>query len=256
MKRYTSFAIIASLALGACEAKQVEGTPPSPSYSEAPVIDTGIPIWPSVIEDAQLTSGPDFSLSKDPFTTNIVVAVDTSGSMGGECSGSRKIDSAKTAIRTFLRSLPADAAIGVVEFGNSTGVVEPLAFDNIELVSSSVNALSSGGGTPMTNGIQISYNELVRRGVKQQGYGYYHLIVLGDGAPDNTRSTVKELDRIAMETPINVHTIGFCADLGVLDREGVQYREASNAKDLVSAFSAVLAESTVTFTGSGGFQDF
>jgi len=67
-------------------------------------------------------------------------------------------------------------------------------------------------------------------------------VILGDGEPTDGGKTPPWLDWIVANTRIHVHTIGFCADISVLDRYGVNYYPAANAAELNAAFAQVLAE--------------
>jgi Ca-activated chloride channel family protein len=50
--------------------------------------------------------------------TRIMVAIDSSGSMRAVVGGERKIEAAKTAVRSFLAELPPEIEVGLVVFGH------------------------------------------------------------------------------------------------------------------------------------------
>lgn len=237
MKR-TILSTVVLFALAACG--------PAPSGSEAPKPssrggDIGSHVqWPPGISE----QGTTIAVGDERLATNIVLAIDVSSSMDGRCDGERKINAAQAAAIEFLDLVPADAAVGLVTFGgNGASILVPAEHNNIDRVRSAIESLRAGGGTPMGDAVARSLDELNRRGVIQGGYGDYHMVVLGDGAPNNVGYTTRMMDTVVAETPINLHTIGFCADLSVLDRLGVNYTAANDVRSLRNAFRSVLAES-------------
>ena len=149
---------------------------------------------------------------------------------------------AREAATEFVNNIPPNASIGLVEFGGSARLLVELAPNNHGAVLEAIQSLRHGGGTPMTKALENSLTELQRAGYSQYGYGEYHQVLLGDGAPGDASSTGKMMDHMAQKTPVNVTAIGFCANLDMLKRTAVNFQPANNADELRSAFASVLAE--------------
>lgn len=206
--------------------------------SEAPTgnIDIHTP-WPLSTELVEVP------VAEDMFADNYVLIVDDSGSMDNSCSNEQKLQTAKSAAQEFVDDIPTQASVGMVRFGHGVELLVPLSRGGHREVIAALEKLEARGSTPMTEGIVLGYDELVRAGSAQLGYGGYHMIILGDGEPDNSSTTIAAIDTIVQRTPIAVTTIGFCTkDLGVMQRNGVAYYTAATLDELSSAFATVLAE--------------
>lgn len=243
--------IIGSISFTACG-----GPPPSSmsgsdaasqSFNSSGVeqIRSGIPAWPPAIEE-----GANVSLADDQFVTNIVIAIDTSGSMDGGCDGTEKFDAAIRATHEFLEIVPDGAAVGLVNFGGRANIISNLTTDRSQ-TRQAIDSLKSGGDTPMSTAIHLSNNLLTAQGQRQSGNGQYHLVILGDGDPiGNETETEQWLNHMVWNTNVAVHTIGFCANIALLDGEGINYNKADNIAELSKAFASVLAEVDVSGDGS------
>lgn len=210
------------------------------------VVMSGIPTWPPLAEQEDLVV-----FAENQFTTNIIMVIDTSGSMDNPCTVEgetvdNKFTSAVNAALDFIEKAPVDTNIGVVEFGGDAArEVSPLSNDKSVAVDA-IKSLRSGGGTPMAHAIEIANHSLENQGRLQQGNGYYRLVLLGDGDPADAVKTVSWLDHMVWHTAVSLHTIGFCADLRVLERPGMIYKNVNNAQELTKAFASVLAEVDLT----------
>lgn len=212
--------------------------------AESDNVRFGVPVWPPALNDGEIAP----SVVADRSKINVVLVSDISPSMNGEC-GPRdarepKIESARTAMLNFLdQPVVADTNVGFVKFGGSAAVENSLGSSTFLDVRQSVEAMSgNGNGTNITQGIKVGYLELERQARAQLGLGSYHLVLLGDGEPTTGGDPRPWLDWVVANTRVHVHTIGFCADISVLDRYGVNYYPAANAAELNAAFAQVLAE--------------
>lgn len=198
-------------------------------------------MWPT---SAELVEVP---IDENVYRENYMLVIDTSGSMGDPCGGENKIVTAQAAAIEFVDNIPPGAAIGLAEFGSGSDggveVVVSLGVDQHQRVRDAIANLSPGGRTPMAGGIAAGYNELLRSGSAQLGYGTYAMAILGDGSPGDPKQTIANIDYMVQQTRIDVTTIGFCTELNeVLERDGVSYYSATNLDELSQAFASVLAE--------------
>ncbi len=109
-----------------------------------------------------------------PSDSDVIIALDTSGSMGGN-----KLTQAKEGAKTLVDTLSEDTSVGLVEFSSSGSLVAPLGTDK-EAVKTAIDNLSATGSTAMSQGINISQDELETNGTSSEQF----MIVLGDGSPN------------------------------------------------------------------------
>ena len=211
-----------------------------PPLAQEPSPPPGMP-WPYLEEDKQT------QVASNLLATNIYIVFDASGSMGdGGCSGGEaKIRVAKRAVEEFAKSIPQDTNVGMVVF-DRTGTHERVALSpiNSAALSSTVNAINYGGGTPLTDAMQVGFKALTQQGKKQLGYGEYHLLVVTDGQANNSQALNQEVDKILKYSPVLIHTIGFCIDENhSLHQPGkTNYSTAKDYESLLQGMRSVLAE--------------
>ena len=197
--------------------------------------------WPKANEDSN-------SVAKEISTKNYYVVFDGSGSMAevGCSNGERKIQVAKRALTEFFSKLPNNANFGLFAF-DSYGQSERLALANHpdQDYVSAIEKLVAGGGTPLSTGIDAGLKALSQQGLNQLGYGEYHLVVVTDGKASRNFNPDKIVTRLLHNTPIVLHTIGFCIkENHSLNIPGYTlYKAADNPQLLMEGLGSVLAES-------------
>jgi hypothetical protein len=179
---------------------------------------------------------------------NYYIVFDGSGSMtSSECgNGMSKRDAAVQAVRVFIDAAPATANIGLAAFDNS-GISErvPLGVGNRDALTDALQRIRAGSGTPLNSGIRIGYSKLTDQARAQLGYGEYHLVVVTDGKPAPSSEDPTPIVReILHDSPVVLHTIGFCIDSNhVLNQQGLTYyASATSPQELQASLQAVLAE--------------
>lgn len=207
------------------------------SYGERGVVNT----WPPIEKNVPLA---------DSLTAaNYYIVVDGSGSMADhKCTDHRsKMKVAIEAIISFIEKLPNNAQVGLFAFdANGIGERLPLGSHSKRQAIDSIKRLRAGGGTPLSTSIQSGVTALTQQGVKQLGYGEYHLVVITDGIASSGFSPDAAVNQLLEGTPIVLHTIGFCIDSNhSLNRPGYTiYKGANNPAALMAGLDSVLAEST------------
>jgi Ca-activated chloride channel homolog len=186
-------------------------------------------------------------LANNLAAVNYYLVFDGSGSMEESgCSDSfDKIDVAKRAVSAFLQRVPTDANVGLYVF-DQEGLNERVALGQADRgrLQREVMAIDAGGGTPLRSAVRAGYDALRRQAQTQLGYGEYHLVVITDGEANDGEEPDDVVDELLAESPINLHTIGFCIGEGhSLNRPGESlYRAANSPSDLEKGLDAVLAE--------------
>ena len=199
-----------------------------------------VPPWPPISREG-------VEVSKDLLAKNYYVVVDGSGSMKDQaCSGNQsKLEIAKSAVAAFAQSVPADANLGLQVFDIS-GVQErlPLGTGNRERFIQLVNSVRATGSTPLRESVRQAYARLLDQGMKQLGYGEYHLVIVTDGEADRGQDPGPVVNPMLGESPIVMHTIGFCIGGNhSLNQSGrTLYQAADDANQLRKGLADVLAE--------------
>lgn len=216
------------------------------TYAEQGILNT----WPG-------ESGQEISPAL--MAKNYYVIVDGSGSMleSGCSNGDEKITVAKDSLSRFIDKIPQSDNIGLYVFD---GVAEEervaLASDQHSRVKSAVWQIQAGGTTPLSAAVIAGTAALTTQGKRQLGYGEYHLVIVTDGAASNRLKLRDAIDSLLRNSPITVHTIGFCIKANhTLNQPGyVIYKSADNPQMLEQGLEQVLAEAesfgVTTFEGN------
>ena len=138
----------------------------------------------------------DFSGAQGNLS-DIMLAIDTSGSIGGD-----PLDSAKTEAKNLIDAV--DANFGLVSFGGDATLEEDLNTSD-ETVKETINSLSGGGTTPMADAIDTSQAELES---DRASVSPNLIVVLADGAPD-TLSLTREAATTAKSAGTTLLSIAF-----------------------------------------------
>ena len=144
----------------------------------------------------------------------------------------------------------ADAVPGwfqpVLAVFDAKGLSERLSLgaDNRDAFRQAVKAVSVNASTPLRSALELAYDRLLQQGRRQLGYGEYHLVVVTDGQASKGEDPTPAVNRILAESPVVVHTIGFCiGERHPLNQPGrTYYRSANNPQALQQGLEKVLAE--------------
>jgi len=193
-------------------------------------------------------AGQNESLVSDLTARNYYVILDGSGSMSNAaCQGSgSKMEQSRIALATFAQGIGKNTNLGLLAF-DSQGISEriALATDNREQFTGEVNKVLPSGQTPLAESIHKGREALEQQARRQLGYGEYNLVIVTDGEASNGQDPSGEVDSILRQTPIVIHTIGFC--IGTrhsLNQPGrTLYKAANSPGELQRGLDEVLAES-------------
>ena len=211
--------------------------PPMVAYAEQPARND----WPPVPD-----SSNSFTAAIDLLKINYYVILDGSGSMGeSECNGGRnKMADAIDALSAFVDAVPQDANIGVSVFNNNS-IVEFIPLQGGGgLNTTMLSQMAPGGAALLRSAMHYAYREMISQGVRQLGYGGYHLVVITGGMTTEGEDPTAVVRQILSESPVNLYTIGFCSGSDhSLDQPGfISYHAADNLAALKQALSEVLVE--------------
>jgi Mg-chelatase subunit ChlD len=183
---------------------------------------------------------------------NVLIIFDDSGSMnsGGFFSNTR-ITRAKKAITSVLSNLDETYNVGIITLNK--GYIYPLEPLNKINAIRVVKKLRADGGTNLTRAIKKGSDVLEQQRKKQAGYGFYNMIIVTDGAADNNRKMLKEVDS-AISKGITIQTVGLDISRHKL-KSVTKFTEASSVSELTQAISKAI-NSEISLDSKFEVQDF
>ncbi|HXN04979.1 MAG TPA: VWA domain-containing protein, partial [Candidatus Acidoferrum sp.] len=153
-------------------------------------------------------AGPQATIRIPKGQTNVMLAVDVSGSMAATDVQPTRIEAAIAAGRTLIDKLPSNAQVGLVIFNSQAQVLAPLTTDKGS-VKDALGTLAPGGGTAIGDAIQVAVAQLANvadpNGPKSQNYA--RVVLLTDGSSNTGIDTVTAAANAA-KAKIPVETIG------------------------------------------------
>ena len=211
------------------------------AYALEPLRNT----WPTMKSTGDILTDPGLLLAK-----NYYFVLDGSGSMKErKCSGRRsKLEVAVDALATFAKELSPDANFGFSIF-NRGEIHEliPLGSGQRDQVQRLASRFIPDGATPLYSAIKFALDRLTDQGRRQLGYGDYNLVIVTDGLASRGQDPTPIVTYIIEQTPINLHTIGFCiSDQHSLNQPNFSnYHSGNDPASLSRGLKAVLAEAPV-----------
>lgn len=208
------------------------------AYALEPLRNT----WPTLESTGEILTDPHQLL-----TSNYYVVLDGSGSMKErKCSGRRsKMEVAIDALATVARELSADAnfGFGIFNRGEIHELI-PLGIGQRDQIQRLASSFNPDGATPLYSALKFALDRLTDQGRRQLGYGEYNLVIVTDGLASSGQDPTPMLQYIFEQTPVNLHTIGFCiSDQHSLNQPNRSiYRSANDPASLSRGLQAVLAE--------------
>jgi Mg-chelatase subunit ChlD len=238
-----------------------ESTPTKPVTNQTPVADSsgvgrlnsyglnGVrDDWPNMADASALDL-------QDKLAKNYYVILDDSGSMKSNvCAKSHvsRLSAAIDALSAFAEGLPQLANLGVMSFdGGRFSELLPIGKQSPMAIGGLSQRMMANGNTPLATAITRGYEALRQQASAQLGYGEYHLVVITDGEASEGEYPDKIIERILTESPVDIHTIGFCiGEDHVLNQPRyLSYQAADDVQALRQGLQDVLAEAP-TFTVS------
>ena len=138
----------------------------------------------------------DFSVAPLTSRVDVVIAIDTSGSMRGN-----PLRDAKLAAAAFVEGLPDEAQIGVIGFGETVEVLTPLTTDR-STVLSSIDNLVAVGETRLWDGL-VAASEM---GAGVEGTVPY-VVVLSDGDDSISDASRDDAVQSLSDTEVGLYAV-------------------------------------------------
>ena len=141
--------------------------------------------------------------------TNVILVVDTSGSMQGQ-----KLNNVKDALSEFLRQVPSqEERVGLIEFGTGVKTEIPLAplSQNRDRLDTTIRGLSASGETALLDAVAVAYRRLQDTGDRER---INAIVVMTDGLENRSRTSLAQLVRDLQAGKDKLPVVVFCIGYG------------------------------------------
>ena len=174
-------------------------------------------------------------------SSNTILVIDVSGSMGKEWRGETKLDSATKAAVDFLTMVKNENfmgnnhRVGVVIFSDTAETVSPLT-DNLDELINTVMSIGIGGGTNIGDGLNKAYLELSQESSDIPSF----TVLLTDGMSNRGLTEEEILNSLIpnfVDKKIKIYTIGF-GDRGNINETFLEQLATATGGDYLYADEA------------------
>jgi tight adherence protein B len=176
----------------------------------------------------------DFDVAPLTTSVDVIIAVDTSGSMRGNA-----LRDAKLAAAAFIEGLPDDAQIGVIGFGETVDVLTPLTTDRATALTS-IDNLVAVGETRLWDGL-IAAADMA--GAAESTLPYVVLLSDGDDSISDA-SPNDAVDRVR-EAQVGLYAVAITGG----ESGGEALRQAVDAVDGIFASISASSELSTLYQG-------
>jgi Ca-activated chloride channel homolog len=170
----------------------------------------------------------------------VVLALDTSGSMGASDVSPSRLVAAEQQARKFVNGLPSGIKVGLVSFDSTARVLVTPTADR-STVLSALDQLQLGGGTATGDAISLALDTVAAQsGGTSEKAVPAAIVVMSDGTPTIGRAdqtpleTVNEASAAAKHTGVPVDTIAFGTATGTVHIQGQEVAVPSDPAAMAS----------------------
>ena len=186
---------------------------------------------------------------------NVIVILDSSGSMAEKIGSEVKIDVAKKAVSDFLTKMPKSVNTGLIVYGHKgsnsladkdlscKGIEEvvKLGKNNNSNIIAAINSFNPKGWTPIAGSLDFAKNIFMNKGKNDKNY----LILVSDGVESCDGDPLSAAQDIKSKIPdIKLSVIGFATDKDtqnflkrIATLGGGSYLTADNSSGIAKAFN-------------------
>ena len=187
--------------------------------------------------------------------TNVLIILDTSGSMAGRMGGKVKMDIARGVVRDLVDNMPSDMKVGLLVYGaksarekndcNDIDLLRPVQPAQVHAVDSALNGLKPRGMTPI--GASLRRGAEALKGLP----GKSTIVLISDGTETCNADPCQVAKEVRASTGIDVkvHSVGL--DIGANERGtlecvatggGGTYYPVANEEQLRTALNTATKE--------------
>lgn len=194
---------------------------------------------------------PELALRLPYDRATVMVAIDTSGSMGATDVAPTRLEAAKAAAEAFVEDLPDTVNVGVVSFAGTSSVLAAPTTDHDQVQSQIRDLDLAGGGTAIGEAVFSSLDQVERIAEEAEGEPVpTRVVVLSDGTNTAGRSP-EQAAAAAVAGDLPVSTIAYGTPDGIIVNGGRTLEVPVNGETL-----RALAEATggTAYTAESGEQ--
>ena len=194
---------------------------------------------------------PELAIRVPYDRATVMVAIDTSGSMGATDVAPTRLDAAKAAAEAFVEDLPDTVNVGVVSFAGASSVLAAPTTDHDQVQRQIRDLDLAGGGTAIGEAVFSSLDQVERIAAEAEGEPVpTRVVVLSDGTNTAGRSP-EQAAAAASAGGLPVSTITYGTPEGVVQADGRTLQVPVNGETL-----RALAEATggTAYTAESGEQ--
>ena len=194
------------------------------------------------------------------YADNIMIVFDASGSMGyamSQADNRERLPIAQKALKQVLQKIPDNSNIGLFVFGNIKND-NPVQIGPKDLarLNSAIDAIRTGGNTPLGAYMQRASNQLLEQRQKNLGYGRYKLLVVTDGEATDG-DLMQRVAREVIRRNLSLEVIGVAMTGNhTLSSTCTVYRAANDEESLNRAMAAAVAETKAVPASGTNESDF
>lgn len=196
---------------------------------------------------------PEYTGDDQKSGLDVVLAIDSSGSMSNNDGNGLRKDAAKL----FVERLGDTDRAAIVDFDSNASELIGLTNDKAQLATA-IDQIDSNGNTNLSRAISTSIDILTDDEASDLKYKYIILLTDGNGSYNNSYS------QTAVENDIQIFTIGLGSGVdenllkSIAEDTGGNYYFASSAEDLLGIYETTAGETIdyVTDSNNDGISDY
>jgi Ca-activated chloride channel homolog len=176
----------------------------------------------SLVSVSAALAGPQLRERVTERHAIVIVLVDVSGSMQATDVKPTRLRAAIVSLSAFVRELPSDVEVGLVDFSSEPDVLRTPTLDH-GAIEQSISMLQAGGGTALGDGlltsIMVTLHSLQSAGVTRAGRRFLpaDIVLESDGAQDRGTITPLEAASYAAQAGIRVYGISVGTEAGTIE---------------------------------------
>jgi len=147
-------------------------------------------------------ANPMMRLKGEGKGANVVLVIDTSGSMNANDFKPSRIESAKESAIGFVKELGPKDRVGVISFSSNTRIISFLTNDK-EKVIESIKTLKAGGATAIGDALALGVDMVTSIPSDKR-----LIILLSDGEQNAGKISIDEAIQYAKSEDVTVYTVG------------------------------------------------
>jgi Ca-activated chloride channel family protein len=186
----------------------------------------------------------------------LVLALDTSNSMGATDVTPNRLAAAQQAARTFVNGLPKGLQVGLLSFDRTARVLAPPTSDR-QAVLTAIDHLALGPGTATGDAIYLALDAIASMPRTAEGKPAPAVVVLmsdgtptigrGDQAPEETVAAASDASK---QANVPIDTIAFGTDTGTVQVQGRTYHVPADPAALAKIADRTSGKAFTAQTGS------